>query len=316
MSAGAKDFWNGKKVLVTGAHGFLGKSLVPLLESKKASLVLPRGSECDLRKKEDVGKLFKATTPEIVIHLAVHGGGIGHMRANPGSIYYDNITMNTNVVEACRVFGVKKFVGIGTVCSYPKYTSVPFKEEDLWNGYPEETNAPYGLAKKMMLVQTEAYHAQYGMNGIHLLFVNMYGPNDDFDPESSHVIPALIRKFSEAKKNGLESVELWGTGKASREFLYAGDGAKAIMLAAEKYDSPAPVNIGSGMEITIKDLAHKIADLIGYRGEITWDATKPDGQPRRYLDVSRAKNEFGFSAATDFDEGLKKTIEWYNKNFK
>ncbi|MCG2723826.1 MAG: GDP-L-fucose synthase [Nanoarchaeota archaeon] len=312
----AKDFWNGKKVLVTGAHGFLGKSLVPLLESKKASLILLRGSECDLRAREDVEKLFKNAKPEIVIHLAAHGGGIGHMRANPGLIYYDNITMNTNVVEACRVFGAKKFVGIGTVCSYPKYTPVPFKEEDLWNGYPEETNAPYGLAKKMMLVQTEAYHAQYGMNGIHLLFVNMYGPNDDFNLESSHVIPALIRKFFEAKQNGLKSVVLWGTGNASREFLYVEDGAKAIMLAAEQYNSSAPVNIGSGTEITIKDLAHKIAGLVGYKGEITWDASKPDGQPRRYLDVSRAKKEFGFSAETDFNEGLKKTIEWYYKNMK
>lgn len=310
------SFWKEKKVLITGSHGFLGKSLVPLLEAKGASLILPRSSECDLRRQDDVEKLFKSSKPEIVIHLAVHGGGIEHMRTHPGEIYYDNITMGTNIIEACRIYGVKKFVGIGTVCSYPKFTPVPFKEDSLWEGYPEETNAPYGLSKKMMLVQTQAYHQQYGMAGIHLLLVNMYGPNDDFDPDTSHVIPALIRKFSEAKKNGLDSVTLWGTGKASREFLFVEDASDAIILAAERYDNPSPVNIGSGTEINIKDLAHKVADMVGYSGRIIWDATKPDGQPRRCLDVSRAKKEFGFVAKANFGEGLKKTIEWYYKNMK
>jgi GDP-L-fucose synthase len=261
--------------------------------------------------------MFSDSKPDIVIHAAVHGGGIGHMKENPGSIYYDNTMMNTLVVEEARKTGsVKKFVGVGTICSYPKYTPVPFREEDLWNGFPEETNAPYGLSKKMMMVQTQAYRQQYGFNGIHLLLVNMYGPNDDFDIKTSHVIPALIRKFTKAKEEGIKTVEAWGTGKASREFLYVEDGAEAIMLATEKYDKADPVNIGSGSEITIKDLAELIAELTGFEGKIIWDKTKPDGQPKRRLDVSKAEKEFGFRAKTTFREGLKKTIEWYTGNAK
>jgi GDP-L-fucose synthase len=312
MAEHRTEFWTDKRVLVTGGNGFLGKSLIPRLEETGAALNVPGRSQYDLRIQSDVERMFSDSKPEIVIHAAVHGGGIGHMKESPGSIYYDNTMMNTLVVEEARKTGsVKKFVGVGTICSYPKYTKVPFREEDLWNGYPEETNAPYGLAKKMMLVQTQAYRQQYGFNGIHLLLVNMYGPNDDFDIKTSHVIPALIRKFTKAKEEGRKTVEAWGTGKASREFLYVEDAAHAIMLAAEKYDKSDPVNIGAGYEITIKDLAELIAELMDFSGEIVWDKSKPDGQPRRCLDTTKADKEFGFRASTVLRDGLKKTIEWY-----
>jgi GDP-L-fucose synthase len=311
------DFWPGEKVLITGGASFLGKHLVPMLKSVGANVFIPRSKNYDLRKEEAVDYIFKQYYPDIVIHLAAHGGGIGHMRKHPGSIFYDNIMMNTLIVEKSLRYGINKFVGIGTVCSYPKFTPTPFKEENLWNGYPEETNAAYGLSKKMMLVQTQAYREEYGFNGIHLLLVNMYGPYDDFNLETSHVIPALIRKFTEAVQNNKKEVGVWGTGKASREFLYVEDAARGIVLATEKYNKPEPVNLGAGFEIKIRVLVELIAELTGFEGKIRWDTTKPDGQPRRCLDVSSAKEEFGFEAKVDFREGLKKTLEWYiNKNVR
>jgi GDP-L-fucose synthase len=310
------SFWQDKRVLVTGGSGFLGKQVVPRLLKAKANVFVPRSSEFDLRKESDVESLFRKFLPEIVIHLAVNGGGIGYMRNHPASVYYDNILLNTYVVHYSMKFDAKKFVGIGTVCEYPKYTPCPFEEENLWNGYPEETNAPYGLSKRMMLVQSQAYQKEYGFNGIHLLLVNMYGPYDDFNPEQSHVIPALILKFINAKKSGAEKVEVWGTGNASREFLYSEDAAEGILLAAERYNKAEPVNIGTGKEITIKELVAMISKLVKYEGAIVWDKTKPDGQPKRCLDVSKAKNEFGFEAKTDLTKGLQETINWYKKNSK
>jgi GDP-L-fucose synthase len=306
------DFFNKKRILVTGGNGFLGKSLTERLQKAGAELYVPRSKDYDLREDAQVRKLLGDTNPDIVIHLAVDGGGIGYMRKNPGSVFYNNIMMNTLVLENSRRKGIEKFVGIGSVCAYPKFAKVPFKEEEIWEGYPEETNAPYGLAKKMMMVQSQAYREQYGFNAIHLLLVNLYGPHDDFDLESSHVIPGLINKFHKAVSENAKKVEIWGTGAASREFLYSEDAAEAIMLATEKYDKPAPVNIGSGMEISIKNLVGKIAEITNFKGEISWDTTKPDGQPRRCLDVSKAEKEFGFKAKTRFEEGLRKTIEWYN----
>ncbi|MCK5149948.1 GDP-L-fucose synthase [Candidatus Pacearchaeota archaeon] len=303
-----------KRILVTGGKGFLGQTLVPLLEKEGVEVFTFSSKDYDLRKEEDVKRLLKDSNPEIVMHLAVDGGGIGYMKENPGSIYYNNIMMNTLVQEQARLKGVKKFVGIGTVCSYPKFTPVPFKEENLWEGYPEETNAPYGLAKKMMMVQSQGYREQYGFNAIHLLPVNLYGPNDDFDLNSSHVVPALIKKMVEAKEEGRESVELWGTGNASREFLYVEDCAKGILMATKDYDKPGPINLGASSETTIKNLAETIKKLVGFEGELTWDTSKPDGQPRRCLDTSKAEKEFGFKAQTSLDEGLRKTIEWYNHN--
>lgn len=309
-----ENFWAGKRVLVTGGGGFIGRHLVPMLKSLETEVFVPRSKNVDLRKEESADRLFKQNRPEIVIHMAAHGGGIGHMRKHPGSIFYDNIMMNTLVIEKSLRYGIKKFVGIGTVCSYPKFAPVPFKEEDLWNGYPEETNAAYGLSKKMMLVQTQAYREEYGFNGIHLLLVNMYGPYDDFNLETSHVIPALIRKFTDAVENNKKEVWVWGTGEASREFLYVEDAAEGILLATERYNEPEPVNIGAGFEIKIKNLVELIAELTGFKGEIRWDTSKPDGQPRRCLDVSKAKEEFGFEARVDFRAGLEKTIEWYIKH--
>jgi len=305
------NYFKDKNVLLTGGAGFLGSFVDENLKKREAKTFIPRSKEWDLRDYSRVRELFNETKPDIVIHLAVDGGGIGYMREHPGSVFYNNLMMNTNLVECSRLNNLEKFVGIGTVCSYPKFTSVPFKEKNLWEGYPEETNAPYGLAKKMMMVQTQGYKEQYGLNGIHLLLVNLYGPRDDFDPKSSHVIPALIKKFDDAIKSDSKYVEVWGTGSASREFLYVEDAAEGIILATERYNESEPVNLGSGMEISIKDLVTKISDLMGFEGEIIWDKTKPDGQPRRCLDVSKAYEKFGFKAKTTFDEGLKKSINWY-----
>jgi len=305
-------FGDGMEVLVTGGAGFLGSSLVRTLERHgltKESIRVPRSRDLDLRRWEDC--VTAVQDVDLVIHLAAKVGGIGYNMANPGSLFYDNAIMGVQLMEAARQAGVAKFVAVGTICAYPKFTPVPFREEDLWEGYPEETNAPYGLAKKMLLVQAQAYRQQYGFNAIYLLPVNLYGPGDNFDPASSHVIPALIKKFVEAVETGAESVEVWGTGAASREFLYVDDAAEGIALAAERYDRPDPVNLGAGFEITIRDLATLIADLTGFTGEIVWDTTKPDGQPRRCLDVSRAEREFGFRAKTGFEDGLRTTIEWY-----
>ena len=305
-----------KKILITGAQGFVGKHLVKnLLEKRKVAkenLFLPTFEELDLRKWEDCQKAVKRQ--EIIIHLAAKVGGIGLNREIPGEMFYDNAIMGIQLMEAARQAKVEKFVAISTICAYPKFTPVPFKEDDLWLGYPEETNAPYGLAKKMSLVQAQAYRQQYGFNAISLIPVNMYGQGDSFDPKKSHVIAALIRKVYQAKKEGKNFIEVWGTGKATREFLYVEDGAEGIILATEKYDKPEPVNLGSGMEISIKDLVQLICKLMDFKGEVHWDTTKPDGQPRRRLDVSKAKKEFGFQAKTNFEEGLKKTIQWYEEN--
>ena len=307
-------FWEDKTVLVTGGAGFLGSSLVRTLERHgltKENISAPRSRDLDLRRWENCVEAVQDV--DLVIHLAAKVGGIGYNMENPGSLFYDNAIMGIQLMEAARQADVKKFVAVGTICAYPKFTPVPFREEELWNGYPEETNAPYGLAKKMLLVQAQAYRQQYGFNAIYLLPVNLYGPGDNFDPASSHVIPALIKKFVEAVETGAESVEVWGTGAASREFLYVDDAAEGIALAAERYDRPNPVNLGAGFEITIRDLATLIADLTGFTGEIVWDTTKPDGQPRRCLDVSRAEREFGFRAKTSFEDGLKATVEWYRQ---
>jgi GDP-L-fucose synthase len=301
-----------KKILVTGGAGFLGTYVVKRLLARgvpKRNITVPLHGDYDLRDWSTSLKLVKGN--DIVIHLAAKVGGIGLNREKPGELFYDNAIMGMHLIEAARQEGVKKFVNVGTICSYPKFTPTPFKEEHIWNGYPEETNAPYGLAKKMHLVQAQAYRQQYGFNAIYLLQVNLYGPGDHFDPSRSHVIPALIKKIADAKASNAPSVEVWGTGKATREFLYVEDAARGIVLATERYDNPAPINLGSGMEISIKKLITTIARLMKFRGKIVWDATKPDGQPRRQLDVSKAKREFGFTATTDFETGLKKTIEYY-----
>ena len=308
------NFWKGKRVVVTGGNGFLGKHLVAKIEKlEPKSIFVPKFPEYDLRKYEDCLKVAKKG--DIVIHLAANVGGIGYNREFPATLYDDNILMGTFMMMAARAAGVKKYVTLATICAYPKFTPVPFKEEDLWNGYPEETNAPYGLAKKMQLVQSSAYRSQYNFNSICLFPVNLYGPGDNFNPKSSHVIPALIKKFVDAERDGDREVVVWGTGKASREFLYVEDAALGIIQATEKYNKSEPVNLGAGFEITIKDLANLIKKHTGFEGKIVWDKTKPDGQPRRMLDTSRAKKEFGFASTTSFDNGLKKTIEWY-KNQK
>jgi GDP-L-fucose synthase len=302
----------GKRITVTGGAGFLGRYVVEKLEERGCrDIFVPRSRDYNLVESEAVKRLYRDARPEVVIHLAAVVGGIGANRANPGRFFYENLMMGVQMIEQGRLAGVEKFVALGTVCAYPKFTPVPFKEEDLWNGYPEETNAPYGLAKKMLLVQLQAYRQQYGFNGIFLLPVNLYGPGDNFDLESSHVIPAMIAKMVEARDSGQARVELWGTGQASREFIYVKDAAEGIVLAAEKYEKPEPVNIGAGFEITIRELAALIARLTGYRGAINWDATRPDGQPRRRLDTSRALSEFGFKARTGLEEGLKLTIASY-----
>jgi GDP-L-fucose synthase len=308
-------FWDDKLVVVTGGAGFLGSFLVEHLQERdlpRTRIRVPRSRDLDLRQWKNCIQAVKDT--DIVIHLAGTVGGIGFNQQNPGSLFYDNALMGIQLIEAARQEGVEKCVIIGTVCAYPKLCPVPFREDDLWNGYPEETNAPYGLAKKMLLVQSQAYRQQYGFNSIYLLLVNLYGPRDNFDPCSSHVIPALIRKFVQAVQNDEKEVEVWGTGNASREFLYVEDAARAIVLATEKYNKPEPVNIGSGREILIKDLVSLIARYTGYHGKVRWDSSRPDGQPRRRLETSRAKREFGFEAKGSFEEGLKRTVAWYLEN--
>ncbi|MCM3338174.1 GDP-L-fucose synthase [Paenibacillus sp. MER TA 81-3] len=303
-----------KRIAVTGGSGFLGKHVVRKLEEYGCrSVFVPRSACYDLRKGQDIVQMLNDCAPDIIIHLAAVVGGIGANQKNPGKFFYDNLIMGTQLIEQSRLFQVEKFVAIGTICSYPKHTPAPFQESELWNGYPEETNAPYGLAKKMMLVQSHAYREQYGFNSIYLLPVNLYGPGDHFDLETSHVIPAIIRKCVDAMERGQESITLWGTGTVTREFIYVEDAAEAIVKATALYSGPDPVNIGTGREITISGLAALIQSLTGYTGTIVWDADKPDGQPRRLLDVGRAKQAFGFEAATDLASGLERTIEWYRE---
>ena len=307
-----KDFLSGKRVCVTGGGGFLGRRVVARLRERGCrDIYVVRKSVYDLVRGDDVERLYRDARPEVVIHLAAVVGGIGANRQNPGRYFYENLMMGVQLIEGARLNNVGKFVQVGTICAYPKHTPVPFHEDALWDGYPEETNAPYGIAKKALLVQCQAYRDQYGMNAIYLLPVNLYGPGDNFDPNTSHVIPALIKKFVDASESGAREVEVWGTGAATREFLYVEDAAEGIVLAAEHYDGREPVNLGSGHEMSIRELAELIARETGYRGEIVWDASKPDGQPRRALDVTRAEELFGFRARTDFIEGLRQTIEWY-----
>jgi len=306
------SFFSGKRITVTGGAGFLGSFVVEKLRKRGCrDIFVPRSSEYDLVDMEAVKRLYHDAKPDIVIHLAARVGGIGANRANAGKFFYDNAMMGIQLIEQGRLFGLEKFVALGTVCAYPKFAPVPFKEENLWDGYPEETNAPYGLAKKMLLVQSQAYRNQYGFNSIYILPVNLYGPRDNFDLETSHVIPALIRKCLEAKERGEPEIVCWGDGSPTREFLYVEDCAEAILLATEDYNESDPVNIGTGQEISIKDLIHLIAELTGYHGRIVWDTTKPNGQPRRCLSTDRAKERFSFIAKTDFREGLRQTIAWY-----
>ena len=305
-------FWDRRRVVVTGGNGFLGSFVVEKLKALGAwEVVVARSREYDLREMAAAERLLKDARPDVFIHLAAVVGGIGANRVNPGRFFYDNAAMGLNVIEASRRSGLEKFVCAGTICSYPKFTPVPFREEDIWNGYPEETNAPYGLAKKMLLVQLQAYKQQYGMNGIYLVPVNLYGPRDNFDLDSSHVIPALIRKCLDAKRAGARELGAWGTGNATREFLYVEDAAEAIVIAAEKYEKPEPVNLGSGQEISIRDLLERIRAVTGFAGDVRWDPSMPDGQPRRCLDTSRAFAEFGWCAHTTLPTGLQKTMDWY-----
>jgi GDP-L-fucose synthase len=300
------------RVVVTGGSGFLGRRVVAALEARGCrEIVVPRSKQYDLRDRAAVQRLYRDARPDLVIHLAAVVGGIGANRANPGRFFYDNAVMGIETLEQARLAGVAKYVGVGTICSYPKVTAIPFHEDDLWNGYPEETNAPYGLAKKMLLVQSQAYRAQYGYNAIHLLPVNLYGPGDSFHPENSHVIPALILKMEEARKSGAAEVSLWGDGTPTREFLYVDDAAEGIVLASERYHAADPVNLGSGMEIRIADLAHEVARAVGFEGSIAWDVSKPNGQLRRSLDTTRAEERFGFRARTRFADGLRETVAWY-----
>lgn len=302
----------GKRMMVTGGAGFLGRHVVQVLHKRGCrDIFVPRRKEYDLTREAAVERLYHNASPDVVIHLAAVVGGIGANRARPGQFFYENLAMGAMLMEYARKFGVQKFVSVGTICAYPKFTPVPFREEDLWNGYPEETNAPYGLAKKMLLVQGQAYRQQYGFKAVHLLPVNLYGPGDNFDPETSHVIPALIRKCVEAVKQGDHEIVCWGDGTATREFLYVEDCAEAIVLATERYDGADPVNIGAGTEISIKELVELIAEITGFRGRIVWDRSKPSGQPRRCIDTSRAWDAFGFRACTPFREGLERTITWY-----
>jgi len=305
-------FWTNRRVLVTGGSGFLGRRVVAKLETKSpARVFVPRRQDYDLTEVENVRRVYEDARPEIVIHLAGNVGGIGANRDNPGSFFYNNLLMGAQMMEYGRRHEIFKFVAIGTICAYPKFTPVPFREEDLWNGYPEETNAPYGLAKKMLLVQAQAYRQQYGFNAIYLLPVNLYGPGDNFDPGTSHVIPALIKKCLDAADSGASQVVLWGTGKPTREFLYVDDAAEAVLLAAERYNGADPINVGYGSEISVRDLALLIASLTGFSGSIVWDTTQPDGQPQRSLDVTKAERLFGFRAQVSFQDGLRRTIDWY-----
>ncbi len=308
-------FFEDRRVVVTGGAGFLGRYIVEGLQKRGCkNILVPKIEDYDLVTLKDIIRMYEDMKPDIVIHLAAVVGGIGANREHPGEFFYKNLMMGVQLIEQGRIRNVEKFVAIGTVCAYPKFTPVPFREKDLWNGYPEETNAPYGLAKKMLLVQSQAYRAEYGFNSIFLLPVNLYGPGDNFDPKSSHVIPALIKKCVDAIESGADYIDCWGTGAPSREFIYVVDAAEGILLATEHYSGAEPVNIGAGFEITIKELVEKIAKITGFKGEIRWDSSKPDGQPRRCLDVSRAKEYFGFEAKTSFEEGLKETIKWYREN--
>lgn len=301
-----------KRIIVTGGAGFLGSHVMEKLRERGCSnLRVADRTDYDLRNRSEIERLFREFPPEIVIHLAAAVGGIGANQACPGSLFYDNAIMGIELIEQCRKAAAEKLVLLGTVCAYAKFTPVPFKEEDLWNGYPEETNAPYGLAKKMLLVQSQAYRQQYGFNSIYLLPVNLYGPGDNFDPRTSHVIPALMRKCVEALKKGEKEIVCWGDGSATREFLYVDDCAEAILLASERYNGSEPVNVGAGFEISIRDLANKIAELVGFRGQIVWDTSRPNGQPRRCLDTTRAEEKFGFRATVSLEEGLRRTLEWY-----
>lgn len=308
-------FWRNRRVVVTGGNGFLGSFVVEKLRVAGCeNIFVPRSREYDLREKDQALRLFREARPDIFIHLAAVVGGIGANRANPGLFFYDNAVMGINAIEAARLAQLEKFVCIGTICSYPKFTPVPFREETFWDGYPEETNAPYGLAKKMLLVQLQAYRQQYGLNGIYITPVNLYGPRDNFDLETSHVIPALIRKAIDARDDGSHLLNVWGTGAATREFLYVEDAAEGILLAAEKYSKPDPVNLGSGSEISIHALVEKVCHSTGFHGQIEWDHSKPDGQPRRSLDISRALAEFGWRSTSTIDEGLHRTVEWFFQN--
>ena len=308
-------FFKDRRIAVTGGAGFLGRYVIKGLEKRGCkSILVPKIEDYDLVQMADIVRMYSDMKPDIVIHLAAVVGGIGANREHPGEFFYKNLMMGVQLIEQGRLHNIEKFVAIGTICAYPKFTPVPFKEDELWNGYPEETNAPYGLAKKMLLVQSQAYRAEYGFNSIFLLPVNLYGPGDNFDPASSHVIPALIKKCFDAIESGADHIDCWGTGNVSREFIYAGDAAEGILFSTELYNGGEPVNIGAGFEITIKELAEKIAKLTGFEGELRWDSSQPDGQPRRRLDVSRAKKLFGFEAKMPFEEGLKATIEWYRKN--
>lgn len=309
------EFFRNKRIVVTGGAGFLGGYIIAGLQKRGCkNILVPKIEDYNLVNLPDVIRMYDDMKPDIVIHLAAVVGGIGANRQHPGKFFYENLMMGVQLIEQGRLRNLEKLVALGTVCSYPKFTPVPFKEDDLWNGYPEETNAPYGLAKKMLLVQSQSYRAEYGFNSIFLVPVNLYGPGDNFNPDSSHVIPALIKKCVDAIDAGDDHIVCWGTGKVSREFIYVDDAAEGILLATERYNGPQPVNIGAGFEITIKDLVEKITKLTGFKGEIRWDSSKPDGQPRRWLDVSRAKQFFGFEAQMSFDEGLKRTIDWFLKN--
>lgn len=311
------DFWRDKRLVITGGGGFLGSYVVESLKERGCpNPFVVRSRDYDLRRESDIVRLLETAQPDVIIHLAAVVGGIGANRENPGRFFYENLMMGTQLMEQARRLGGGKFVTIGTVCSYPKFTPVPFREADLWDGYPEETNAPYGLAKKMLLVQGQAYRQQYGFNSIHLLPVNLYGPGDNFDPASSHVIPALIKKCVDAVEAGDDTITVWGTGKATREFLYVADAAEGIVLAAERYEGDEPVNLGAGAEISVKDLVELIARLTGFTGRIVWDASKPDGQPRRLLDTSRAEKYFGFRAGTSFEVGLQRTVQWYRQSVR
>lgn len=305
-------FWQNKRVCVTGGAGFLGSFVTAKLAARGAAdIFIPTIEEYNLVQQKDIQKMLDKSQPDVIIHLAAQVGGIGANREHPAEFFYSNLMMGVQLIHEAWLRGIQKVVALGTICAYPKFTPVPFKEENLWDGYPEETNAPYGLAKKMLLVQSQAYREQYGFNSIFLMPVNLYGPRDNFNPDSSHVIPALIKKCLEAKAIGAASIEVWGDGSPTREFLYVEDAAEGILLAAEKYNSSEPVNLGSGMEISIKDLVELIARLTGFEGKLIWDKTKPNGQPRRQLDVNRAEREFGFKARVGFEEGLKQTIDWY-----